>query len=643
MGSWSMDGADRALGILFRDNPVPMWVSDRATFRFLEVNRAAIERYGYSREEFLAMTALDIRPPEDADLFLRFVRHDAPAPLHQGVWRHRTKSGELMDVEILVRDVQFADRLCRLVVAVDATERREIRRLLTDASSEAIWEWDLTTEALWWSRGVERFGYRPEELEAGTKSWTSRILPAELERVSAGLQEVVAAGTTWHDEYHFRRKDGTYAPVADRGTVVRDAKGRAVRMVGAMTDLSRERRDERRIREQAERLGVVEDEQRALQARFLRAQRMESIGALAGGMAHDLNNMLAPILMAGSVLQGKVQDAEARALLDTVEASARRAAELVTQVLALGRDLEGVRAALDPGVLVREIARVARETLPRSIEVRIAVESDGWAVRAVPSEIHQILLNLVVNARDAMPEGGTLKLGSGWRLFDAESQALMSGAVPGPYVVFTVEDSGDGIDPSVRARLFEPLFTTKSAAHGTGLGLSTALAIAKSHGGFIEVESELGRGSAFRVFLPAEPVSVDDRDLADPPRGDGERILVVNDEAAVRAMTRTVLETYGYRVLTATDGAEALALIDRLHPELDVVITDLLMPTMDGAVLTGELRRRGLDLPIIVATGAPSDPLAETARTAGATVVLTAPYSAESLLLTIAEVLRLGH
>ena len=367
------------------------------------------------------------------------------------------------------------------------------------------------------------------------------------------------------DEYRFLLKDGRYANVQDRGYVVRNAAGRGIRMVGGMTDLT---------------------ERKKLEAQYLRAQRMESIGTLAGGVAHDLNNVLSPIMMAIDLLKLDASGNPKRLqLLDTIRASARRGADLVRQVLSFARGLEGERIAVDLHHLVDDLRGIITETFPRKITIETEIPSNLWPIIGDATQIHQVLLNLAVNARDAMPEGGTLTFAADNLEVDAQYAGTGQEVRPGPYVMIAVTDTGTGMPPEVRDRIFEPFFTTKEIGKGTGLGLSTVHAITKSHGGFLTVDSEMGHGTTFKVFLPA------DRELAriaaenapvDVPRGRGELVLVVDDEESIRSITQQTLEAFGYRVLTASDGAEAVAVFAQHTGETALVLIDMAMPVLDG-------------------------------------------------------------
>jgi CheY-like chemotaxis protein len=365
---------------------------------------------------------------------------------------------------------------------------------------------------------------------------------------------------------------------------------------------------------------------------------MESIGMLAGGIAHDLNNVLAPIVMATQLLRLRFPDAESQKLLGTVEASAQRGAELVRQVLTFARGLEGQHLLVHPKALVRDVERLLAETVGKSIEVVSQIEPDLWPVPGDPTQLHQVLMNLCINARDAMPEGGRLRIGVRNVRVDEQYAAMSQELRPGLYVLFEVQDTGHGVPPEIRERIFEPFFSTKKPGKGTGLGLSTARTIVRNHDGVISLESEMGRGTTFRVFLPASLETATARGTAaplPPPRGSGETILVVDDEASILSITRHALEMYGYQALTASNGAEALALFAQKRGAIAAVLTDMAMPVLDGAALIYALRKIDPDVKVIAASGLKSTVQSMEPFGLGTTAFLAKPFTAETMLHAI--------
>ncbi|HYU16584.1 MAG TPA: ATP-binding protein, partial [Candidatus Acidoferrum sp.] len=419
------------------------------------------------------------------------------------------------------------------------------------------------------------------------------------------------------------RKDGRGIIVESRWTLVKDEAGRAAAVLVINTDIT---------------------ERTKLEHQFLRAQRLESIGTLAGGIAHDLNNVLAPILMSVPLLREGATDSEHIEILDSIEAAAERGAQMVRQVLLFARGLSGTRAPLRPGAVLDETRRIASESMPKTIEVRMSVGRDLPLVEADPTQLQQVLINLVVNARDAMPEGGVLTIAARSDFLDGDYQAMNPAAHPGLHVVFEVADTGTGIPPEIRDHIFDPFFTTKEVGKGTGLGLSTSLAIVKSHGGFFNVYTEAGKGTSFKLYLPAVGANVETEPAKTspepPPRGHGELVLVVDDEAAIRLVARRTLEAAGYQVLEAANGAEALAAYARAGVPVRVVIVDMSMPVMDGAATIRALQHLDPDVGVVAASGLGANGAFVRAASAGVRHFLQKPYTAELLLRTTRDVLQ---
>ena len=385
-------------------------------------------------------------------------------------------------------------------------------------------------------------------------------------------------------------------------------------------------------------------EKRRAEAQLLRAQRLESVGTLAGGLAHDLNNVLAPIMVSVRLLEQKLAgDPEGLECVAMLDQLAERGASIVRQVLSFARGVEGDRVPTQVKHVVGELAEILRRTLPQGITVRQEVASDLWITRADPTQLQQVLMNLAVNARDAMPAGGTLALTARNVTLDEHFAQMSPEARPGRYVSLSVIDTGAGIAPDDLDRIFDPFFTTKPHGVGTGLGLSTTLGIVRAHEGFINVYSEPGRGTRFTVYLPALASDVVEPRIEPRPAlhtGKGELVMVVDDETPIREMTGRTLEAFGYRVLAAEDGTEAVALFARHKGEVAVVLLDMMMPFMDGASTARALRRMEPGVRLIGSSGlAEQRKLAEVAE-AGLAGFLPKPYTADQLLRTLAEVLE---
>jgi signal transduction histidine kinase/CheY-like chemotaxis protein len=428
----------------------------------------------------------------------------------------------------------------------------------------------------------------------------------------------------WNGELRHVTKDGREVIVEGYWTLVRDAEGRPKTIFAINTDIT---------------------EKKKLEAQFLRAQRLESVGTLASGIAHDLNNILSPILMGTQMLQMRLEGEADRRLLGVMQANAERGAEMIKQVLSFAKGLGGERVLVQPKHLIREIAKVVEETFPKSIRISRRAPEGLWATSGDPTQLQQVLMNLCVNARDAMPGGGELAIEAENRELDEIYAGMLKGATPGKYVLVTVSDTGEGIPPEIIDRIFDPFFTTKEHGQGTGLGLATVQGIVTSHGGFITVESQPGRGTSFKIYLPAHETSGRKAEETGPrrlPPGRGETILVIDDEAAIREIAQTTLERFGYRALTADNGATALGIFAPRKNEISVVITDMMMPVMDGPATIRALRKLNPHVQIIASSG-----LAESIDDAaldqlGVKTFLIKPYDARTLLNTVALALGRG-
>ena len=373
----------------------------------------------------------------------------------------------------------------------------------------------------------------------------------------------------------------------------------------------------------------------------LREQRMASIGTLADGIAHDLNNVLAPMLMGIHLLKQKHEDNASQELLSTMEFSARRGAALVEQVLSFAHGAEGQRSMIQPKHLVIEAFETVMESFPKSIKPELDLELNLWNITSDPAQLRKVLLSLCENARDAMPDGGRLILSAENTILDERSAAKIPGASSGPHVVIQVRDTGVGMTRDILEKIFDPFFTTREFGKGTGLGLSTSLGIVRNHGGFIAAKSEPGKGSAFRVHLPAAAsgkLRADDDRQAEYSRGNGELVLVVDDDAPIRTVTQQALEAFGYRVLLASNGSDAAEIYTARQAEIAVVLMDMMMPVLDGPATIRRLAAMNPRVRIIATSGIQSN--REVARTISPAVkrFLPKPYNAETLLRVVASI-----
>lgn len=387
-------------------------------------------------------------------------------------------------------------------------------------------------------------------------------------------------------------------------------------------------------------------ERRSMEQRLLRAQRLESVGLIASGIAHDLNNVLTPILLSTGLLEMRYHGSEDAALLKPIEAAARRGSNIVQQILTFARGAEGQRVSIQPKHLLKELGTLIQETFPRNIIHRLNFSENVRSIIGDPTQLHQVFLNLAVNARDAMPSGGTLTIDVRNHQVD-QNERHVTGALPGDYVCISVADTGTGMTSEVLDHIFEPFFTTKPRGRGTGLGLSTVHGLVKGHGGYVEVNSRLGHGSEFRVFLPAAPLAEVMAPASDAPArkrlGQGQLVLITDDEPAILNVLGSILRRQGFVPLQASDGAEALALLEAHGSAIAIVITDVMMPKFDGVRLATEVRRRHPELPLIAMSGmispAPEEDVRQQLRDLGVGTILDKPYAEADLLRAIEKAL----
>jgi PAS domain S-box-containing protein len=526
----------------------------------------------------------------------------------------------ILDRAHIIRDaagnpIRIIGSMTDLTLRRAAEEKLAQQAALIDEARDAIFVRDLDHRITFWSKGAERiYGWSAND---AIGKHCDELLHLDRAAVHAG-EEVIREGE-WSGEMKRTSASGAILNVNSRWTLMRDGQGRPRSILAIETDMT---------------------ERKKLEAQFLRAQRMESIGTLSGGIAHDLNNLLMPIMMGVDLLKRFQPGDREMKVIRSMEVNVKRGADVVKQMLSFARGSDGPRVAVLANEIVGEVQSIAENTFPKSVRFETDLPDSLWPIQADPTQIHQVLLNLCVNARDAMPGGGLLTISARNTVLDSQS-AAMHGAAVGNYVVLTVTDNGTGMTREVVDRIFEPFFTTKELGKGTGLGMSTALGIVRGHGGFLDILSEPGEGSTIEVYLPADAssanVALEPRDESFP-RGQGETILIVDDEASILSITKQTLESFGYNVITAGNGAEAIGLYALHHEKIAAVLTDMMMPVMDGQALIAAMRRIVPDVKVVIASGQP-------ARLENMNVhhALSKPYNAEVLLCTLNTILKEGR
>ena len=607
--------------LLFESNPEPMWVYDHESYRILAANQAAIASYGYTEAELQSMTVYDLHPAIDHPVLALLLRESRDLAATRTGLHHRRKDGTIIDVEILADSIEFAGRRARLILSRDVTERRHLERqlleneqkyrMLFEANAEAMYVYDLETYKFLAvnQAAIARYGYSQGEFLGMTvfDLWP----PTEARRIK--LSE--ATGNWIH-----QRKDGSLLEAEIVSHTI-DFGGRQANLVLAR-DVT---------------------EQRRLEAQLRQAQKMEAVGRLAGGIAHDFNNLLTAILGSAQLALRELEPSHVvREDLEEIRRAGLRAADLTRQLLAYSRRQVVAPKVIDVNETLRSLDSMLRRLIREDIAFAMDLGDRPLAVKSDAGQLEQVVLNLIVNARDAITHAGRIVVRTMGVVLGPVQPENDPPAPPGRYVLLEVRDTGSGLTPEARAHLFEPFFTTKELGKGTGLGLATVYGIVKQNGGYIYVDSETAQGTTVRVYLPeageALPTPEQALPATAPTRG-SETVLLVEDEPAVRQFARRALESSGYCVLAAADGAEAMASAVGHAGPIHVLVTDVVMPGMGGPELARRLSQQRPTLRVLFCSGYTDDAsVREGVREAG-TAFLQKPFSPEELIRKVREVL----
>jgi PAS domain S-box-containing protein len=603
-------------------------VHDIDTGDVLDVNRKTCEMYACTAEE-----ARQLIPegwstgeaPYTARAALERIQKAARGEPQFFEWQAKDKTGRRFWVEVSLKRTRIGgkDRVLGVVrdISLRKQEEEQLREqaALLDHATDAIIVQDLEGVVLYWNKSAERL-YGWEASEAKGKNVRDLYYKENLSEYRAARSALLKDGK-WFGEIRQHTKEGKEIMAECHWTLVPGDNGKPRSMFAINTDIT---------------------DRKKLEAQFLRAQRMESIGALAAGIAHNLGNLLSPILLAIQMLKRKFTDEESQHMLAILQINAERGGEMIRQVLEFARGIEGERIELQPTHLIKEVAKILESTFPKSIEIKVSIAKDLSPIVGDATQMHQVLMNLCVNARDAMPKGGSLTIKAENIYLDENYARMHFEAKQGHYIMLSVADTGVGMSPEVIEKIYEPFFTTKEQGKGTGLGLPSIRGIVKGHGGFIDVHSEVGKGTEFRIYIPAAAsaeVRPDDVEPSGQPTGHGEMILVVDDETPLLEVARRTLEENGYRVLTARDGTEALAVYAEHKKNIDAVVMDMVMPYLDGAATIRAIQKINPEVKVIASSGLSANDKTFEAADEGVRIFLKKPYTAEKLLKALAEVL----
>jgi two-component system cell cycle sensor histidine kinase/response regulator CckA len=618
---------------LFAHNPLPMWVFEAETLQLLQVNEAALRLYGYEHMDFLQKKATDLHPLDEVAMLLAAFHGITSEAQHIGQWRHRRKNGSIVDVEMFLHKIEYSGHAAVLVVAQDITKRKRAEEewqkffTLVENSRDFIAVADLEDNVQYVNpAGRALLGIADADAVKGTHSM-DYVVPEDLPLVHDTILPALHSSGHWEGELRFRHRQTGQTLLMDFvGFQVKDLHTGEARYVATVSrDMS---------------------ERRALEQQLRHAQKFEAIGQLAGGIAHDFNNVIGAIL--GWAELGKDQAASTNSPLESyfgkIHSQCDRVTALVQQLLAFAR-----RQILEPrnlnlNQMVHDVMNLLDKVIGKDIEIKTDLRDDLAAVRADPTQIEQVLMNLCLNSRDAMPKGGRITIETHNAEFSEKDCRHTVGIQPGRFAELRVIDTGTGMDAAIRERIFDPFFTTKGTGKGTGLGLATVYGIVKQHNGFIQVESEPGQGSTFRIFLPVSetPTAGKFRPPVfeeSPVRGGTETILLADDHHGICEMAQSVLTAKGYHVLVAHDGEEAVEVFTEHRDRISLVLLDVIMPRRSGPEVFAAIKALNPGVSVVFATGYSNETATLADLVERGVALLRKPYSPSVLCRRVREVL----
>ncbi|NJK65943.1 MAG: response regulator [Microcoleus sp. CSU_2_2] len=576
----------------------------------------------YTLPRFSAPEALQLLQNHQPDLPFIIVsgtigEEVAVAAMKAGAHDYLLKDNLARLVPAVERELREAQERQKRVYAEQALRESEerFRQLAENITESVFWMSDPTRlQILYVSPAYNRiWGRSSESLYTNFMEWIEAIVPEDRQRIQTKFFEQSLLGN-YDEEYRIMRPDGSIRWIRDRGFPIKDLTGIPYRVVGIAEDITN---------------------RKLIEAALRRTERLESLGTLASGIAHDLNNVLTPIIGIAQLLplQAPNLDEQARRLLQILNESAYRGTDLVKQILSFTSGIESKPTNTQVSHLLLEIQKVIQQVFPKNIELSTDLPQNLKLIAADATLLHQVFMNLCVNARDAMPNGGQLSIVAENIAIDENYARMHLDAQVGSYVVVAIADTGMGMQPEILDRIFDPFFTTKEIGKGTGLGLATAIGIVKSHHGFINVYSEVGKGSQFKVYLPATDASEAETVVdVEPQMGEGELILVVDDEVPIQEITQATLEAHGYKAMTANDGIEAIALYAEHKHEIKVILLDMMMPSLDSVTTIRTLRKLNSQVQIVTMSGLATNESVSKTMNEGAQAFLAKPFTAPELL-----------